>query len=319
MDKTINIAITGAAGNIAYNLIFMMMNELFTTHKINLRLLDITARIQVLQAIKMELEDCAYHSLRDIIITDQAEVAFEAADFIIMLGAFPRFPGMERSDLLLKNAEIFKLQGTLIASYASQTVQVLVVGNPANTNAMIAAHAAHNLPHSAFTALSMLDQNRATYSLAKYLKLTVAEMSNVIIWGNHSSTLVPDPWHALHGQTLLDLEELWVYEQWIPWVQQRGSNIIAQRGLSSAASAARAICDHLKLSLMFNSPIFSLAACSDGEYDSFPGTWISSPHQMQNGKLVKINSWQHSPMMLQLLKRSFDEVTKERDVFLRLS
>lgn len=313
LNKPLRIAITGAAGQIAYQFIFMLFERAFSGCVIELYLLDIANQIERLKAIKMELEDCAIAQLKYVLITDQAEVAFNQADWIIMLGAYPRMQGMQRSDLLSKNAQIFKMHGLVIDSLASKEVQVVVVGNPCNTNAMIASSAAKTIPKSAFTSMSVLDQNRAVSSLANYLQCSVDDIDGVVVWGNHSSTLVPDAHHATCRGLPIPITS-WMHEVWIPWVQNRGAQVIEQRGSSSAASAAYAICDHIRYLRQHNSAIFSLGVHSKGEYGSCEGTWVSMPHQMQNGQRILIDNIKHGLHMKKLLKLSFDELAEERSI-----
>lgn len=317
--QPLRVAITGAAGNIAYQLAFMLFEKAFPGLNIELRLLDLPEQMAKLQGVAMELEDCALPGLSGICITDKSEVAFEQANWIIMLGAFPRLQGMERSDLLVRNAGIFNTLGRSIGQHASEKVQVIVVGNPCNTNAMIAANAAKNIAPSAFTSLSFLDQNRAVQALATHLGCPVQELSGVTVWGNHSAKLVTDLTSATCRGLPVSVDSAWVYDHWMPWVQNRGANVIKQRGASSAASAAHAVCEHIRHLRMLDSPIFSLGVQSKGEYGSVPGTWVSMPHQMRSGHRVLIDNYVHDERMLSLLKASFEELAIERKLCQELS
>lgn len=318
IDRPIRIAITGAAGNIAYQFMFMLFERAFKGVRIDLRLLDLPNHIERMKGMKMELEDCAIEYLNDVIVTSEAADAFEGVDWIIALGAYPRLQGMERSDLLEKNAEIFKALGQSIDQYASKNVQVVVIGNPCNTNAMIASNAAPSIPKRAFTAMTLLDQNRAIQSLSDHLGCCVSDIDNLIIWGNHSATLVPSVEHASCRGERIVLDSLW-YESWVTWVQNRGASVIAQRGASSAASASYAICDHIRHLRMHDSKVFSLSVCSNGEYGSVAGTWVSMPHQMCAGERKLLNDWSVSDAMGQRLQISFEELASEKKLCEELS
>ena len=247
MSKTITI--TGAAGQIGYQLAFRIASGqlLGADEKINLNLLEITPALNALNGVAMELEDCAFSSLNKITVTDNPDVAFQDTDFSFLVGAKPRGPGMERSDLLIGNAAIFSVQGKALNNNASRDVKVLVVGNPANTNALIAMSNAPDLKPHSFTAMMRLDHNRAIAQLAHKTGVHSNEIKQMIIWGNHSTTQYPDINHALIGDkkanTFVDHD--WIKNEFIPKVQVRGAEIIKARGLSSAASAASAAIDHM--------------------------------------------------------------------------
>ena len=238
-----NVAITGAAGNIAYSLIFRILSNLpfNNTDKINLNLLDIPSSQKSLLGLKYEIEDCAFESLNSILITDSPEVAFEDTDFIFMVGAKHRSKGMERSDLILDNASIFKSQGEIINKACSKSTKIIVVGNPANTNALILNYNTPNLPNENITSLMKLDHNRAKSILSGKLNEKVENIKNMVIWGNHSTTQVPDLYNCHVNNKRVDIQQSWIHETFIPKVQKRGGEIIEYRGLSSAASAASAI------------------------------------------------------------------------------
>ena len=287
MSKTVTI--TGAAGQIGYQLAFRIASGqlLGANQKINLNLLEITPALDALKGVAMELEDCAFDTLGNISISDDPNEAFKDCDYAFLVGAKPRGPGMERSDLLQENAKIFSAQGKAINDNASRDIKVLVVGNPANTNALIAMSNAPDIHQDAFTAMMRLDHNRALAQLASKLNCHSSEIAKMTIWGNHSTTQYPDVNNLkLDGNdasSLLDIE--WVKNEFIPRVQNRGGEIIKARGLSSAASAASAAIDHMKdwaLGTKTNDWV-SMAIPSDGSYGISKGIIYSFPVTCQNG------------------------------------
>ncbi len=250
MKSPVNVAITGAAGQIGYALAFRVASGqmLGADQPINLHLLEITPALAALQGVVMELNDCAFPTLNKVVATDDAKVAFKDCDVALLVGARPRGPGMERKDLLLANAQIFSAQGKALDAVANRNVRVLVVGNPANTNALIAQRNAPGLNQRNFTAMVRLDHNRALAQLSERTGAHVTKIRRVTIWGNHSSTQYPDLHHTLaDGKAALSLvDQKWYAETFIPVVQQRGAAIIKARGQSSAASAASAAIDHVR-------------------------------------------------------------------------
>ena len=244
MKPPMRVAITGAAGQICYSLLFRIASGdmLGKDQPVILQLLEITPAMKVLDAVAMELNDCAFPLLKDIITTDNPEIAFKDADVALMVGAKPRGPGMERSDLLKDNGKIFSSLGKVINQVASKNVRICVVGNPANTNAYILAKNAPDLNQRNITALTRLDHNRAVYQLAEKTGRDMAEVKKMIIWGNHSTTQVPDISHAIIGNDAASslVDESWSQNDFIPKVAKRGAEVIAARGSSSAASAANA-------------------------------------------------------------------------------
>ena len=254
MKKKI-ITITGAAGNIAYSLIFRLLSgQIFPINtKIQLNLLDIPESSKILKGVKYEIEDCAFESLDSIVTTDSMEAAFGDSDYILLVGAKPRIKGMQRSDLLLDNANIFKNQGIAINHHCRDSAKIIVVGNPANTNALIVSHHTPKIPSENITSLMRLDQNRAKSIFASKINVPVTSVSRLVVWGNHSATQFPDI-SNVRVDGLDDLEKkydnVWIEKNFIPRVQNRGAEIIDYRGKSSAASAASAVYDHLNLSLI---------------------------------------------------------------------
>ncbi|HSX11711.1 MAG TPA: malate dehydrogenase [Chlamydiales bacterium] len=239
------IAVTGAAGQIAYSLLFRIANGDFlgTDQPIALHLLDLPEAAEMLKGVKMELDDCAFPLLREVRIGSQPEEIFGGVHYAFLVGAKPRGPGMERKDLLADNGKIFVEQGKALNRVASKDVRVLVVGNPCNTNCLIAMHHAPDLPRRHFHAMTRLDQNRAVYQLAQKAKVGIEEVTHVTIWGNHSSTQLPDFFNAkihAHPATELITDRKWLESEFIATIQKRGAQVIAARGKSSAASAANA-------------------------------------------------------------------------------
>lgn len=250
MKQPVRVAVTGAAGQIGYALLFRIAagDMLGKDQPIKLQLLEITPALKALEGVIMELEDCAFPLLHGVEATDDAATAFDGADYALLVGSRPRGPGMERKDLLQANGAIFTTQGRALNERASRDVKVLVVGNPANTNCLIAMRNAPDLSPSQFSAMTRLDHNRALSQLANKVGAQVADVKRMIIWGNHSSTQVPDLSHAtVGGRRAVELvDEAWVSDTFIPTVQKRGAAIIEARGASSAASAANAAIDHMR-------------------------------------------------------------------------
>jgi malate dehydrogenase len=283
MKQPINVTITGAAGQIGYALAFRVASGqmLGADQPVNLHLLEITAALAGLGGVVMELNDCAFPTLNRVIATDDARVAFRDCHAALLVGARPRGPGMERKDLLLANAQIFSAQGKALDAVASRDVRVLVVGNPANTNALIARANAPGLPAANFTAMTRLDHNRAIAQLAEKTGVHVSAIRRMIIWGNHSSTQYPDLRHALvAGKAATGLVDRdWVENTFIPTVQQRGAAVIKARGSSSAASAASAALDHMRtwFSGTAEGDWVSMGIPADGSYGIREGVIYSYP------------------------------------------
>jgi malate dehydrogenase len=260
------IAVTGGAGQIAYSLIFRIASgELFGEEEISLRLLDLKEAKGALEGVAMELDDCAFPYLKEVRISTSPEESFDQVDLALLVGAKPRGPGMERKDLLEENGKIFVEQGRALDAAASRNVSVLVVGNPCNTNCLIAAKSAPSLRKRQFFAMTRLDQNRAVSMLAKKADVSIGEISQMTIWGNHSATQVPDLVHArIQGKKVSEMidDRRWL-EEFVPRVQKRGAEVIAARGKSSAASAAQAILDAAR-SVVKGEKWFSMGVYSEG-------------------------------------------------------
>jgi len=289
MKNPVRVTITGAAGNIGYALAFRVAagDMLGPDQPVILQLLEITPALDALKGVAMELNDCAFPLLRGLVTTDDANVAFKDCDYALLVGARPRGPGMERKDLLAANGAIFGPQGKALNDHASRNVKVLVVGNPANTNALIAQAAAPDLNPRNFTAMTRLDHNRALSQLAEKTGTHSTDIAKMTIWGNHSSTQYPDISHAtVKGKAAKDLvEDSWYKDTFIPVVQQRGAAIIKARGASSAASAASAAIDHMRTWALGTDgdDWVSMGVPSDGSYGIAPGIIYSYPCRCKNG------------------------------------
>ena len=285
----VRVAITGAAGQIGYQLAFRIASgQLFGSEQpIVLQLLEIAPALGALKGVAMELEDCAFDALHSVVVTDKPEVAFRDINYGLLVGARPRGPGMERKDLLLENAKIFSAQGKALSDVADRRAKILVVGNPANTNALIARENAKGLDPRNFTAMTRLDHNRAKAQLAAKATSHVSDINGVTIWGNHSATQFPDLAHAtIAGKPALSrVPPNWYRDEFIPSVQQRGAVIIKARGASSAASAASAAIDHVR-DWALGTPgddWVSMAVASDGSYGISEGVVFSYPVRCARG------------------------------------
>ena len=318
MKAPVRVAITGAAGQISYSLLFRIAagEMLGNDQPVILQLLEITPALEALAGTVMEIEDCAFPLVAGIVQSDDPNVAFKDADYCLLVGARPRGPGMERKDLLEANAAIFSAQGKAINDNASASVKVLVVGNPANTNALIAYRNAPDLQPGQFTAMMRLDHNRAIAQLANKAGKHNTDVDGLIIWGNHSATQYPDINHAtVDGSKATDLvDEAWTLEEFIPTVQQRGAAIIKARGLSSAASAANAAIEHIRdWALGTSGKIVSMGVHSDGSYGVEEGLIYSFPVICEGGNYEIVQGLQVSEVSQTLMDKSEAELKQERD------
>ncbi|MEL7309954.1 MAG: malate dehydrogenase [Pseudomonadota bacterium] len=318
MKQPVRVAITGAAGQIGYQLAFRIASGqmLGADQPVILQLLEITPALDALKGVVMELDDCAFPTLAGVVATDDAEVAFEETDYALLVGARPRGPGMERKDLLEANAKIFSAQGKAMNKVANRNIKVLVVGNPANTNALIAQANAPDLNAANFTAMTRLDHNRAIAQLADKTGKHVSDVDNMIIWGNHSATQYPDVTHAsVAGTPAPELvDAAWLTSTFIPTVQQRGAAIIKARGASSAASAASAAIDHMHdwaLGTDDKSWV-SMAIPSDGSYGVEPGIIYSYPVRCANGQYEIVQGLEISDASRSLMDATETELREER-------
>ena len=289
MKSPVRVTITGAAGQIGYQLAFRIASGqmLGADQPVILQLLEIPPALAALNGVVMELDDCAFDTLAGVVATDDPDVAFKDSDYALLVGARPRGPGMERKDLLEANAAIFSVQGKAINEHSNRDIRVLVVGNPANTNALIASSNAPDVNPRNFTAMTRLDHNRAMAQLAAQTNSHVTDISRMTIWGNHSATQYPDIHYASVGEKpAMDLvDQTWIANEFIPVVQQRGAKIIAARGASSAASAASAAIDHMRDWALGSADDdwVSMAIPADGSYGIEPGIVYSYPVRCRAG------------------------------------
>jgi malate dehydrogenase len=319
MKPALNVAITGGAGQIGYALAFRVASGqlLGPDQPINLHLLEITPSLPALNGVVMELADCAFAGLNKIIATDDAKVAFHDCHVALLVGARPRGPGMERKDLLLANAQIFSAQGKALNEVADRNVKVLVVGNPANTNALIARANAKDLNPRNFTAMTRLDHNRALSQLAEKTGTHTRDIRRMTVWGNHSSTQYPDINHALVGgkpaRSLVD--DAWVEQTFIPVVQQRGAAVIKARGASSAASAASAAIDHVHtwVNGTREGDWVSMSVPSDGSYGIPEGVIYSYPVTTHNGEYRIVTGLQIDAASRKRMDATLAELHEERE------
>jgi len=320
MAEPLRVVVTGAAGQIAYSLLYQISSGYVfgEDQPLILHLLDIGPMMGVLNGVVMEISDCAMPLVRDIIATDDPNVAFKDIDAAFLVGAMPRREGMERKDLLAANVKIFKVQGQALDKHAKRSVKVMVVGNPANTNALICSHYAPGIPKENFSAMTRLDQNRGTAQLANKVGVKVSSVKKMTIWGNHSSTQFPDASHArINGVAAMDMinDETWVREVFVPTVQKRGAAVIAARKLSSAMSAAKAASDHMK-SLWSGTPTddwVSMGVFSDGSYDTPEGVMFSFPVTIKNKQWSIVQGLELSDFAKEKLALTSKELCEERE------
>ena len=320
MTSPVRVAVTGAAGQIGYSLLFRIASGamLGPETPVTLQLLEITPALGALEGVRMELDDCAFPLLSDVICTDDADLAFGDVDVALLVGAMPRKAGMERSDLLSANGGIFQPQGQALSRSAKRDVKVLVVGNPANTNALIAMRNAPDLDPGRFTAMTRLDHNRAKSQLAQRLSVPVAEVRKMTIWGNHSTTQYPDLFHAeVGGRNAYEAvgNHEWVNGTYIPSVAKRGAAIIEARGASSAASAANAAIDHIR-DWTLGTPSgdwVSMAIPSDGSYGVPEGIISSFPCTCENGSYRIVQGLDIDDYSRTMIDASAAELVEERD------
>lgn len=318
MKNPVRVTITGAAGQIGYQLAFRIASGqmLGTDQPVILQLLEITPALSALQGVVMELDDCAFDTLTGVVATDDANVAFKDADYALLVGARPRGPGMERKDLLEANAQIFSGQGKAINEHANRDIRILVVGNPANTNALITRCNAPDINPGNFTAMTRLDHNRATAQLASKTGRHASDIRQLTIWGNHSATQYPDINHAtVDGKPAIELvDDAWLSDNFIPTVQQRGAAIIKARGASSAASAASAAIDHMHdwaLGSAENDWV-SMAIPADGSYGIAEGVIYSYPVRCSGGKYEIVQGLDISEFSRERMLATEAELREER-------
>ena len=318
MKQPVRVTVTGAAGQISYALLFRIASGamLGADQPVILQLLEITPAMGALEGVVMELNDCAFPLLHDVVTSDDPEVAFKDTDYALLVGARPRGPGMERKDLLEANAAIFSVQGKAINAVASRDIKVLVVGNPANTNALIASANAPDIDAKQFTAMTRLDHNRALSQLAEKTGSHTTKIKRMTIWGNHSNTQYPDISNTtVDGKSASDLvDQAWLEENFIPTVQERGAAIIKARGASSAASAGAAAIDHMRTWALGTAEgdWVSMAIPSDGSYDIEPGIMYSYPVTCKDGKYEIVQGLEISAFSRSRMDATEDELRQER-------
>ena len=324
MKNPVKIAVTGAAGQISYSLLFRLAagEMLGKDQPVILQMLEITPALDALKGVAMELDDCAFPLLAGTVTTDNPEVAFADADYAFLVGARPRGPGMERKDLLEANAAIFSTQGKAINEAASRDIKVLVVGNPANTNALITQRNAPDIDPRNFTAMMRLDHNRALTQLAQKVDVSINDITKIAVWGNHSSTQYPDLYHAeVAGQSAINMvDKDWYTDDYIPQVQQRGAAIIDARGASSAASAANAAIFHMRdwaLGSTDNDWV-SMGVYSDGSYGIETGLIYSYPCICKNGDWEIVRDLPTDEFSRSRMRATEEELVEERDAVAHL-
>ncbi len=318
MKQPIKITITGAAGHIGYALVFRVASgEMFGSDQpLILRLLEVPSALSALNGVGMELEDGAFPLLYDVVLTDDPAIGFRETNYAILVGAKPRTKGMERKDLILDNAGIFAQQGRAINEHAAEDVRVLVVGNPANTNALIASANAPDIPITRFSAMTRLDHNRALGQLAKKTNTLVSHIQRMTVWGNHSLTQYPDIHHCrIQGKPALDwVTRDWAIDHFIPKIQRRGAAVIEARGLSSAASASAAIVDHMRDWVLGTPPKdwVSMAVHADGSYGIREGLFFSYPVICREGDYAIVQDLELDAFSKARLAASEQELQEER-------
>lgn len=320
MRSPIRVAVTGAAGNIGYALVYRIANgDLFGPEQpVILHMLEITPALKALEGVAMELDDCAFPLLAGMVLSDEANVAFNGINWALLVGARPRSKGMERKDLLDANGAIFSVQGKALNNKAAADIRVLVVGNPANTNCLITLHNAPDIPAERFTAMTRLDHNRARSQLAQKAGVPVTEVKQATIWGNHSATQYPDAFHAqISGKPAADVigDDAWIKQTFIPTVQKRGAAIIEARGQSSAASAANAAINHVQT--WYNGTPAgdwtSMAIPSTGAYGAPQDVIYGYPVTVSNGQILVVEGLSLSDFDQQMLATTNQELLEERE------
>ena len=319
--QPVRVAVTGGSGNICYSLLFRIASGalLGPSQPVILQIHDLPQMQPALKGVVMELQDCAFPLLMDVVATDQESTAFDGADYCFMVGSKPRGPGMERGDLLKQNGEIFIRQGETINKHASRNAKVIVVGNPANTNCLILQNSAPSIPKQNFTAMTRLDHNRGVFQLSQKYKAHVSEITNFCIWGNHSSTMYPDITNTLikGSEIASKIDRHWYNEDFIPTVQQRGAAIIQARKASSAASAGNAALDHMRdWALGSDGQWVSMAVPSDlanGAYGVPGGLIFSYPVTTNNGEWKIVENLKIDEFSKEMIKKTTDELLSERE------
>ena len=318
--SSVRVTVTGAAGQICYSLLpRIAAGEMFGPNtKVSLQLLEIPPALDALKGVAMELQDCAFPLLDNVIVTSDPDEAFSGSSFCLLVGSKPRGPGMERSDLLQDNGKIFVGQGKSISSNAADDCRIVVVGNPCNTNCMIAASQSDRFGPERFTAMTRLDQNRAVAMLAERAGVDVTKVSRMAIFGNHSPTMFPDFSNALiSGQPATDVisDHDWLRDEFISSVGKRGAAIIKARGLSSAASAANALINHVRSLNTVSDEIHSIVVCSKGEYGFDEGVWAGMPvRTISPGEYEVVENFEHNEFAKESIAKTNSELVSEREM-----
>ena len=317
--EPIRVAVTGAAGNIGYALVFRIASGAMfgPDQPVALNLIEIPPAVDALTGVVMELDDCAFPLLKGVVATTDLNEGFKDVNWALLVGSVPRKVGMERADLLGINGKVFTGQGQAIAANAAKDVRILVVGNPCNTNCLIAMNNASGIPKDRFYAMTMLDENRAKTQLAQKAGVNITAVTNMTIWGNHSATQYPDFYSAqINGESAATViaDEEWLKNKFIPTVQKRGAAIIAARGASSAASAANGIVDSVR-KLTHDTPAgdsFSMCICSDGSYGTSKGLITSMPCRVDGGELSVVQGLEITPFSRDKIDQTVQELEEER-------
>jgi malate dehydrogenase len=317
--ELIRVAVTGAAGNIGYALVFRIASGAMfgPDQPVALNLIEIPPAVDALSGVVMELDDCAFPLLKDVVATTDLNEGFKDVNWALLVGSVPRKAGMERADLLGINGKVFTGQGQAIAANAAKDVRIIVVGNPCNTNCLIAMNNASGIPKDRFYAMTMLDENRAKTQLAQKAGVDITAVTNMTIWGNHSATQYPDFYSAqINGESAANViaDEAWLKNEFIPTVQKRGAAIITARGASSAASAANGIIDSVR-KLTRDTPIgdsFSMCICSDGSYGTSKGLITSMPCRVDRGELSVVQGLEIPPFSREKIDHTVQELEEER-------
>ena len=317
--EPIRVAVTGAAGNIGYALVFRIASGAMfgPDQPVALNLIEIPPAVDALSGVVMELDDCAFPLLKDVVATTDLNEGFKDVNWALLVGSVPRKAGMERADLLGINGKVFTGQGQAIAANAAKDVRILVVGNPCNTNCLIAMNNASGIPEDRFYAMTMLDENRAKTQLAQKAGVDITAVTNMTIWGNHSATQYPDFYSAqINGESAATViaDEQWLKNEFIPTVQKRGAAIITARGASSAASAANGIVDSVR-KLTRDTPIgdsFSMCICSDGSYGTSKGLITSMPCRVDRGELSVVQGLEITSFSREKIDQTVQELQEER-------
>lgn len=319
MSERVRVVVSGAAGQIGYALLFRIASgQMFGDREVELNLLELEQALPSLHGVAMELDDCAFPRLKRIVCTSDLSQAMDGVNWALLVGSVPRKQGMERSELLNINGGVFIKQGKAINDHAADDVRIFVVGNPCNTNCLIAKHHAKDIPADRFYSMTLLDELRARTQLAKKAGVDVTAVSEMTVWGNHSSTQFPDFYHAkINGKLVPDVihDEAWLKETFVPTVQQRGAAVIKARGASSAGSAANAIVGSVQ-HLINDTPkgeSFSIGHCSTGQYGVDPGLMFSFPTRREHGKLHIIENLQFNPYSQEKFDATLAELRAERD------